>query len=162
MPNMVRVCLPLLCVALSLTACNGKDEPSAFPSAVTTLGQPTPSSAPSATASPTASPTKASPKPPSPAPVSYPTTPKTYAEAVIAAWKAKNMSKLADLATPLVSEQLMEIPGPPNMNWSFVMCDGAAGSSYCQFSNTDGHKVTLRLTNETIGKAHAVVDVTYV
>ena len=155
MPNLVRVCLPLLCVALSLTACAGKDEPSAFPSAVTTLGEPTPSPTPSA------SPSKASPKPSSPAPVSYPATAKAYAEAVIAAWKAKNMSKLADLATPLVSEQLMEIPGPPNMNWSFIMCDGVAGSRYCQFSNADGHKVTLRLNGVLIGQAHAVVDVTY-
>jgi hypothetical protein len=149
--------LPLLCAALLLTGCAGQDEPSAAPTAVTTLGNQATSSP-----SPSPSPTKASPKPSPPAPAGYPSGERAYAEAVIEAWKAKNWSRVADLSNAEVQEQLMEIPGPHNMNWSFVMCDGAMGSSYCQFTNADGHKVTLRVINEKRGQAHAVSEVKYV
>ncbi|GIH03213.1 hypothetical protein Rhe02_12800 [Rhizocola hellebori] len=148
--------LPLLCAALLLTGCGGQATPSAAPTAVTTLGE----QALPPTASP--SPTKASPKPSTPAPVTYPSEAKAYAEAVIAAWKAKNLARLADLASAQIQEQLMEIPGPPNMDWTYLMCDGAMGSSYCQFTNTDGHKVTVRVLNEKVGQAHAVSEVKYV
>jgi hypothetical protein len=148
--------LPLMFAALLLTGCAGQDQPSATPTVITTLGEQPFSPSPSP------SPTKASPQPSSPAPATYPSDSRAYAEAVIAAWKAKNWTRVADLANAEVQEQLMEIPGPPNMNWTFVMCDGAMGSSYCQFTNADGHKVTLRVINEKRGQAHAVTEVKYV
>jgi hypothetical protein len=150
--------LPLLCAALLLTGCAGQDQPSAAPTAVTNLGDQTPSPF----VSPSPSPTKASPKPSSPAPAGYPAAAKAYAEAVLAAWKAKNWPRAADLTSAQIEEQLMEIPGPPNMTWTFVMCDGAMGSSYCQFTNAEGHNVTVRVTNEKLGQAHAVSEVKYV
>jgi hypothetical protein len=157
MPTFARryLPLPLLCAALLVTGCAGTQEPSASPTVVTTLGEPTPT--------PAASPTKASPKASStsPASVAYPSTARAYAEAVIGAWKGKNQSRLADLTNEQVHEQLIEIPGPPNMSWTYLQCDGAMGSTYCQFTNADGHKLTLRVTNEKLGKVHAITEVKY-
>jgi hypothetical protein len=126
---------------------------------VTSLGA---ASSPTAPATLPPSAAKSSPaKPSTPAPVTYPAGAKAYAEAVIAAWKAKNLTKLADLTTPEVHEQLIEIPGPPNMSWTFVMCDGAAGSQYCTFKNADDNRIRLRLQGDKLGKAHATVAVLY-
>jgi hypothetical protein len=146
--------LPLLCAVLLLTGCAGKDTPSATPTAITTLGEQSPTPAPAASPGPG--------KAGSPAPAPYPGQARDYAEAVIAAWKAKDRPRLADLSSAQIQEQLMEIPGPPNMTWTYVMCDGAMGSSYCQFSNADGHKLTVRVINEKVGQAHAVTEVRYV
>jgi hypothetical protein len=94
-------------------------------------------------------------------PPSYPTTARKYAEAVLAAWVQHRTERLANLTTAEVQEQVMEIPGPPDPNWTFVKCDGAAGSSYCRYHNKDGDAVTLRITNSLLGKAHAAVAVTF-
>ncbi len=152
MPTRLSRYVPLLCAALLVTGCAAKEEPKAFPTVVTTLGAPT--SAPAPTAKPSPS-TKVS------VAAVYPAQGKAYAEAVIAAWKAKNLTRLGDLTTAQVQEQLIEIPGPPNMTWTYVMCDGAAGSQYCRFTNADGHKLTLRLVNEKLGQAHAATEVKY-
>lgn len=147
--------MPILVAVAALAGCTAKsNEPASIPTALTTLGQGSP------TPSPAASPvvTKTSTPPIAPA---YPQNAKAYAEAVIAAWKNHKIDRLGDLTTPEVQEQLLEIPGPPNMDWTYIMCDGAAGSSYCQFQNADGDKLTLKVVNQYLGKAHAVGQVTF-
>jgi hypothetical protein len=89
----------------------------------------------------------------------YPATAKAYAEAVLAAWKQKQIAKLGDLTTALVQDQIISIPGPPNQDWAYQRCDSAAGSTYCVFINADGDVITLRLTNTLLGKAHAATEV---
>ena len=44
-------------------------------------------------------------------------------------------------------------------NWAYASCQGAAGSTYCQFLNGDGDAVTLRLDNQLLGKPHAITEV---
>ncbi len=96
---------------------------------------------------------------PSAAPASYPTNADAYAQAVVAAWQTDPNGALTDLTSAQAQEQLIQIPGPLDMNWHFAMCDGAAGSSYCTFFNDDGDRLRLQLTNALLGQAHAAVGV---
>lgn len=93
-------------------------------------------------------------------PASYPATAKAYAEAILAAWKAKQQATLANLTTAQVEDQIISIP-LPNMTWTFIRCDAAAGSSHCAFYNNDGDVVNLRLSNAQLGKADAGTAVTF-
>lgn len=156
MPRPTRlISLAILVAAVILTGCAQKKDPSAVPTAVTTLGQ----------ASPTLEPTKSPPKPPvvttSPPIIGdpvYPNDHETYAKVAIAAWKAHKLDRLGDLTTAQVHEQIIEIPAP-NMNWTFDMCDGVAGAQYCSFNNNDGNKITLKVTSQYLSQAHAITQV---
>jgi hypothetical protein len=46
-----------------------------------------------------------------------------------------------------------------NDNWTYLRCDGTAGSSYCSFTNADGDQLTLRVSHPLLGKAHAAIEV---
>jgi len=105
--------------------------------------------------------TPTSTPPPPPPAASYPKTARAYAEAILTAWRQKQNNRLADLTNAQVHEQIVEIPGPPNMTWTYVQCDGAAGSSYCEFYNNAGDDIVLRLINEQLGKAHAAIEVRF-
>src|SRR5574342_1248788 len=48
---------------------------------------------------------------PPPAAPTYPTPAKEDAQAVLAAWKANNLARLADLTTNEVNQQIIAIPG---------------------------------------------------
>jgi hypothetical protein len=137
----------LVAAAMSTVACGngggGSPDPgstSIGPSGVGVIGT-GPSESPSATAA------------------AYPTNAEDYASAVIAAWQSDPTGLLGNLTTAQVHEQLIEIPGPLDMNWHLSMCDGAAGSSYCTFFNEDGDRLRLQLTNALLGQAHATVGV---
>lgn len=140
---------------LASAACRGPEAPSAPatlpPTAVLGDGPSDSPSAPGGTAAPTTAP------PPAPA---YPSSAKAYAQAILAAWPS-NVTKLGTLTSPLVQEQILEIPGPINQNWHYSRCDGAAGSSYCVFFNDPGDAITLKISNSLLGKAHAGVEVLF-
>jgi hypothetical protein len=93
-------------------------------------------------------------------PATYPATAKAYAQAILAAWKAKQQTALASLTTSQVEDQIISIP-LPNMTWTFIRCDGAAGSSHCAFYNNDGDVINLRISNTQLGKADAGTAVTF-
>ncbi len=97
-------------------------------------------------------------KPPPPA--GFPSDPRAYAEAVLSAWGGQQSARLADLTTVQANQKITAIPGPPNKHWTFVECQGAAGSSFCKFYNDSGDTILLRLTNEQLGSAHATTDAT--
>ena len=78
----------------------------------------------------------------------------------MAAWAASNLTRLAQLTTPQVDEQFLEIPGKLKTDWIYVRCDGAAGSNYCTLRNSDGDQVLLRVLSQYLGAAHAVVQLT--
>ncbi|WP_162908188.1 hypothetical protein [Allorhizocola rhizosphaerae] len=42
---------------------------------------------------------------------------------------------------------LPEVPLDIDMTWTFVECDGAAGSSYCSYRNGEGSDLILRVPN---------------
>lgn len=96
-----------------------------------------------------------------PATAEFPKTARAYAESVLAAWKQHQLEWLGDLTTPQVQEQIIEIPGPPNQSWTYHTCNGAAGSTFCEFFNANGDAIVLRVTNSLLGKAHAVAGVTF-
>jgi hypothetical protein len=98
---------------------------------------------------------------PSLAPTSFPSSPRAYAEAVLAAWSQRQVTRLGDLTTSPVQSQILEFPGLPDQHWTYQRCDGAAGSSYCSFGNTDGDMITLRLVNQQVGTAHAATEVRF-
>jgi hypothetical protein len=91
--------------------------------------------------------------------VIFPATAQAYAEAVVAAWKQGKINVLGSLTTPGVQEQMLEIPEPLNDAWTFLRCDGTAGSSYCLFANADGDELTLRISHALLGQAHAAIEV---
>jgi hypothetical protein len=97
---------------------------------------------------------------PPPPPAGFPSDARLYAEAVLAAWGGNQSARLADLTSAPANQKLAAMPGPPNMHWTFVDCDGAAGSSYCSFYNDSGETILVRLTNQGLGSPHAVTDAT--
>jgi hypothetical protein len=176
-PSHVVLCGVLAAILVPLAGC-GPDRPAGpgVPVAVGTAGASAgPSASPPAGAGPaagapapdrvaaghTAAPatTAARGVPPKPvAPLtSFPGTARAYAEATVAAWSTGNLVGLAQLSTPEVYEQFLEVPGKLNPDWIYYRCDGAAGSSYCTLRNGVGDSVTLRVTNQYLGGAHAVV-----
>lgn len=147
-------CRPLLAslgaglLLLTASACVNTGAPLTASPAVSESATPTESAA-SARTTPT--PTKS-------ATVSYPATARLYAEAVLLAWRTKQYSQLSDLVAAPVLTQL-QTTANVEPNWAFVNCQGAAGSSYCLFINADGDAVTLRLDNQSLGKARATTEV---
>jgi hypothetical protein len=89
---------------------------------------------------------------------SYPTSAQAYAEAVLQAWRLKQFTRVSDLTSATVLTQL-QTTANIETDWSFVNCQGAAGSSYCLYLNGDGDAATLRLENQQLGRAHATTEV---
>jgi hypothetical protein len=87
----------------------------------------------------------------------FPTTPQEYAEVTVGAWAAPDLIRLAELATPEVHTEIVEMPGPPNLSWSFVACadDEPAGRSDCAFYNVDGDYLVLTIAHELLGGERA-------
>lgn len=90
----------------------------------------------------------------------YPDTAEGYAQEVMDAWTADNALLVQSLATEEVYYAIFGLPVSGYDDWTFLRCDGAAGSSYCSFTNPDGDVVTLRISNQLLGQAHAATDVT--
>ena len=99
-------------------------------------------------------------QPEGPAEPSYPDTAQAYAEAVMAALDADEWDWFGALTTPETFDQLVELPGSIDDDWSLHRCDGAAGSSYCSFLNDDGDALAIRISHALLGEAHAATDVT--
>lgn len=135
-------------VVLGVTACAGANGPAT----------PTPSSSPSASSAPaettSAAPTSAAPT----STASYPSTARLYAEAVLLAWRTNQQTRLAELVTPTVLSQLQSTSNV-EPNWTYVSCEGTAGSTYCQFINGDGDAIILRVENLSLGKPNATTEV---
>ncbi len=147
-----RTTLPAVSLGIALAAMSacGPQTPAgadAQPSGDAVLG-----SAPPVT---TAAPTSGAPKP-----ILYPTSPKAYVDAVLAAWKQKDLKRLADLTTAQVHEQIIEIPGPPNQTWTFRGCEDDA-TVYCGYFNAVGDWISIRVDKDKLGKAHAASDVEF-
>lgn len=88
----------------------------------------------------------------------YPDTPRAYAEAVMAAWTGGDLTRLGELTTAQVHDQLIQIPGPPSPDWTFIECDTG---HYCSFYNGDGDFLILLIPAASIGDPHAAAQVSY-
>jgi hypothetical protein len=163
-------------LAGGLVACDdgGRDAGTAGPTTSTTPE--TTSSAqetarPATTASPTTAPLIASASRASsattaavapavaPATTGVPTSPEGYATAAFDAWLHGNDGRLRKLTTGGVADFLAaRTPDEPG-EWSGPTCDGAAGSTYCAWTQPDTEFV-IRVRNEAVsqGRKHAVAD----
>ena len=90
----------------------------------------------------------------------YPDTTEAYSKAVVTAWIQDQPSTLGSLTTPTVNTQILDLLPSVNDNWTYLRCDGTAGSSYCSFTNADGDVLTLRITHSLLAKAHAATQMT--
>jgi hypothetical protein len=115
----------------------------------------------------TVEPTTTPPQPPAPPPPgptdispTYPDTAEAYAQEVLEAWAGDQPSWLQALTTEAVYYGIVDLNASPNDEWSLLRCDGTAGSSYCSFTNADGDVLTLRISHQLLGQAHAATDVT--
>lgn len=95
--------------------------------------------------------------PPPPA-ATYPNTASAYATAAVTAWKTGDTGRLSELSDP--GNGIWSTLNGGNYNKAFhvYLCDGAAGSSICAMYNAVGDELDLRLENDLIGHAHAVID----
>jgi hypothetical protein len=89
---------------------------------------------------------------------SYPDSPQAYAEAVVSAWTDGDLARLGELTIAQVHEQLIQIPGPPSPDWTFIECDTG---HYCSFYNGDGDFLILLIPAASIGEPHAAAKVSY-
>ena len=103
-------------------------------------------------------------RPPDPADEALPTTtspssPEDVAVSVFDAWLHGNDRLLNELATGSVADFLAaRAPHEPG-EWSGPRCDGAAGSTYCAWSQL-GVELVIRVGNEAVaeGRDHAVFE----
>lgn len=132
-PVMLVVVLVLLVVA-----CNGDGGTSA---SATTTTVPTTTTAASTTMAP------------------LPDNAADYAQAAFEAWLSGQPDRLQQLATADAYQVLADRPPSDGDQWGSAQCDGAAGSTYCQW-NGAGDNLVLRVENEAAssGNAQAIIE----
>jgi hypothetical protein len=139
-----------LAVAVTLAGCGGP-KPTGSGALSGSTGAPAASSTPSASVSPSpvATVTVTAPEP-APYPSNYPA-------AILAAWKAKDTARLAQLTSASTANHLINDLGSVNQDWIHIRDDGAMGSSYASYYNTKGDLLVLRIGNEAVSekKYHA-------
>jgi hypothetical protein len=89
----------------------------------------------------------------------YPDTPEGYSQEVIEAWAGDDSSWFDALTTEGAGNEIVDIPVSPYDDWTLLRCDGAAGSSYCGFTNPNGDLLTIRISNQLLGQPDAAVDI---
>lgn len=106
--------------------------------------------------------TEASAPDPGPTDISptYPDDAEAYAEEVMEAWGGGSASWLEALTAEAAYYGIADLNASPYDPWQLLRCDGAAGSSYCSFTNPDGDLITLRISHQLLGDAHAATEVT--
>lgn len=74
------------------------------------------------------------------------------------AWLACDTTAIKAATTTQAYAQVVKIGVPAiDMTWTYVMCDGAAGSSYCTYRNKLGSDLILKLRNDA--PSHAITEV---
>lgn len=96
-----------------------------------------------------------------PTPAGYPKNGKGYAEAILSAWRNRDLVRLADLTIPQVLDQIIGIPGPPNMNWKHIRVTSTSGVETAAFYNLGGDVIRLGISTAVLGKAHAAFKVEF-
>lgn len=143
----VPALLAVLAVASACTGTSGEDTtvPSVMP----------PTSAPTTTTTVASTPPETTPEP-----EPLPTVPDEYASAAFDAWVAGDDAVLERMLAPEALEDLRQVNADPSADWEFSRCEGAAGSSYCEWIGPDG-ALTFRVANEAAsnGEDHAIAEV---
>jgi hypothetical protein len=97
-------------------------------------------------------------------PLSFPTDMKAYAQECLDAWKAGNTARVGFLTTPDAKTHLSAIADSHRMDdWTYSDTQGAAGSSYLTWHNTNGDRIVFRFLNPGVdpneGQQHRIRDV---
>lgn len=87
----------------------------------------------------------------------FPVTAEDYAQVTVAAWAAPDPIRLAELAAPDVHAEIIELPGPPHPDWTFVHCAAGEDGSDCAFYNADGDELVLTVDLELLGGPRAAI-----
>jgi hypothetical protein len=142
----------ILCAVL-VSGCGKKSEPQATPTFDTNVTASAPAT-PSAAASPSASPSQPGNQGPT-----YPTNAKAYAQALLAAWGAKDNNRINQLANQAAAQQIAD-GGNPNNQWNTFVACSPDGNAYtvCTFRNAHGDEVKVRLSNPLLGKPAAATE----
>jgi hypothetical protein len=141
----------VLLAAVLVAGCSGT------PGSSPTSGSPT-TGAPQASSAPAASDTST---PGGGVLGTAPTFPKdasAYATETVTAWRQGDHARLAQLNDASDTVFATLDAGDYNKQFTLYRCDGAAGSSYCTFYNAVGDTLILRLQNQRLGQAHAVIE----
>jgi hypothetical protein len=88
----------------------------------------------------------------------FPAEAQEYAEAAVAAWAAPDLIRLDELTTAAVHDEIIELPGPPDLAWTFIRCEDTVSASVCSFHNTDGDYLVLEVDHGLLTEASAVVE----
>lgn len=94
---------------------------------------------------------------------SFPGTAQEYAERTVGAWAAPDLIRLAELATPEVHRQIVELPGPPDLSWSFIRCQDGPGiaATECAFYNQDGDRLVLTVDRRRLSQRQATTAMSF-
>jgi hypothetical protein len=96
--------------------------------------------------------------PPTVAPPTYPSSADAYAKAGVNAWVNHDSTRLDQLEVAGGQiHTLASCNGCYNLAFTFIHCEGAAGSSYCLFFNAVGDELNVHLQNVLLGTPHAIV-----
>jgi hypothetical protein len=98
--------------------------------------------------------------PPEESGFTFPNTAEEYARTVLQAWAGDDPDWIQALTTEAVYYGIFDLNASPYVEWTLLRCDGTAGSSYCSFTNPDGDLLTLRISHQALGQAHAATEVT--
>jgi hypothetical protein len=85
----------------------------------------------------------------------FPVTPQDYAQLTVAAWAAPDPIRFAELTTADVHGQIIDLPGPPNPDWTFIRCAEDGDGSACSFYNADGDELVLTVDHALLGGPRA-------
>jgi hypothetical protein len=96
--------------------------------------------------------------------VHLPTNAGDYADELVRAWGAGNMTRVEAFASAKVFAELSDHGSAHGTHWDYTGAEGAAGTIYVDYRNTvTGEKMTVGVANEASsnGQAHAVHSVRF-
>jgi hypothetical protein len=81
--------------------------------------------------------------------------------AFVGAWEQGDQDRALELGTSAAVDTIFAYDSGGAGGWSFVQCEGAAGSSYCTFNAGGDPTIVVRVGNEAAsqGAPHAVTEV---
>ncbi|GHJ49117.1 hypothetical protein Cs7R123_64590 [Catellatospora sp. TT07R-123] len=138
---------------LLLAGCGGKQQPQTAPTFSTEV---------TASAVPSTAPSSAAPSPTSGggsgngAPT-YPSSAKSYAQALLSAWGAKNGTRIDQLAVQAAVQQIKD-NGYPNSSWTYIKCDDDGTYATCLFRNAHGDESLVKMVKTQLGHPTAVTE----
>jgi hypothetical protein len=147
----------LLAAGLLAAGCSKADPNSQAPSVTTSVDpSATPSDLPSALPSTVPS-TAASPSKKPSSVTTYPTSAKSYGQALLTAWGGKSTTRVRQLAGDAAVLQLRD-PKSQDKQWTYVSCDASGDSTACLYRNSYGDEIVLTMTTAALGQPAAVTE----